>query len=87
MAAIYGAEVGDARDRGAAGLGPLGNRELCLCHGFCEVGATPLREALDDIRRFLASNPGEAVIAVIPDEAPAEDIAAAFTDAAFDRYA
>ena len=87
MGELYGAEVVDARDRIAAGLGPLENRELYLCHGFCEVGATPLREALDDIRRFLATNPGEVLIVFIQDEAPAEDIAAAFADAGLERYA
>ena len=87
MVEIYGAEVVDARDRIAAGLGPLEDRELYLCHGFCEVGATPLREALDDIRRFLATNPGEVLIVFIQDEAPAEDIAAAFAAAGLDRYA
>ena len=87
MVALYGAEVVDARERIVAGLGPLEDRELYLCHGFCEVGATPLREALDDIRRFLATNPGEVLIVFIQDEAPAEDIAAAFTDAGLERYA
>ncbi len=87
MVALYGAEVVDARNRIATGLGPLEDRELYLCHGFCEVGATPLREALDDIRRFLATNPGEVLIVFIQDEAPAEDIAAAFADAGLERYA
>ena len=87
MVALYGAEVVDARERIVAGLGPLEDRELYLCHGFCEVGATPLREALDDVRRFLATNPGEVLIVFIQDEAPAEDIAAAFTDAGLERYA
>ena len=51
------------------------------------MGATPLREALDDIRRFLATNPGEVLIVFIQDEAPAEDIAAAFAEAGLERYA
>ena len=51
------------------------------------MGATPLREALDDIRRFLATNPGEVLIVFIQDEAPAEDIAAAVADAGLERYA
>ena len=87
MVELYGAEVVDARDRIAAGLGPHEDRELYLCHGFCEVGATPLREALDDIRRFLATNPGEVLVVFIQDEAPAEDIAAAFAEAGLERYA
>ena len=87
MVELYGAEVVEARERIAAGLGPLEDRELYLCHGFCELGATPLREALRDIRRFLATNPGEVVIVFIQDEAPAEDIAAAFVEAGLERYA
>ncbi len=87
MVELYGAEVVEARERIAASLGPLEDRELYLCHGFCEVGATPLREALQDIRRFLGSNPGEVLIVFIQDEAPAEDIAAAFAEAGLERYA
>ncbi len=87
MVELYGAEVVEARERIAAGLGPLEDRELYLCHGFCELGATPLREALRDVRRFLATNPGEVVIVFIQDEAPAEDIAAAFVEAGLERYA
>ncbi len=87
MVELYGAEVVEARERIAAGLGPLEDRELYLCHGFCEVGATPLREALQDIRRFLGTNPGEVLIVFIQDEAPAEDIAAAVVEAGLERYA
>ena len=87
MVELYGAEVVEARERIAAGLGPLEDRELYLCHGFCELGATPLREALQDIRRFLGTNPGEVLIVFIQDEAPAEDIAAAFAEASLERYA
>ena len=87
MVELYGAEVVEARERIAAGLGPLEDRELYLCHGFCEVGATPLREALQDIRRFLGTNPGEVLIVFIQDEAPAGDIAAAFVEAGLERYA
>ena len=87
MVELYGAEVVEARESIAAGLGPREDRELYLCHGFCEVGATPLREALRDIRRFLATQPGEVVVVVIQDEAPSEDIAAAFAEAGLDRYA
>ena len=87
MVELYGAEVVEARERIAAGLGPLEDRELYLCHGFCELGATPLRDALQDVRRFLGSNPGEVLIVFIQDEAPAEDIAAAFAGAGLERYA
>ena len=87
MVERYGLEAVEARERIAARLGPTSGRELYLCHGFCELGATPLRDALDDIRRFLVTNPAEVVIVFIQDEAPAADIAAAFKDAGLDRYA
>ncbi|MXZ62809.1 MAG: phosphatidylinositol-specific phospholipase C domain-containing protein [Chloroflexi bacterium] len=87
MVERYGLEAVESRERIAARLGPTSGRELYLCHGFCELGATPLRETLDDIRRFLVTNPAEVVIVFIQDEAPAADIAAAFEDAGLDRYA
>ncbi len=87
MVERYGLEAVESRERIAARLGPTSGRELYLCHGFCELGATPLRESLDDVRRFLVTNPGEVVIVFIQDEAPAADIAAAFEEAGLDRYA
>ena len=87
MVERYGLEAVESRERIAARLGPTSGRELYLCHGFCELGATPLRESLDDIRRFLVTNPAEVVIVFIQDEAPAADIAAAFEEAGLDRYA
>ena len=87
MVERYGLEAVEARERIATRLGPTSGRELYLCHGFCELGATPLRDALDDIRRFLVTNPSDVVIVFIQDEAPAADIAAAFEDAGLDRYA
>ncbi|MXW34589.1 MAG: phosphatidylinositol-specific phospholipase C domain-containing protein [Chloroflexi bacterium] len=87
MVERYGLEAVESRERIAARLGPTSGRELYLCHGFCELGATPLRDALDDIRRFLVTNPAEVVIVFIQDEAPAADIAAAFVEAGLERYA
>ncbi len=87
MVERYGLEAVETRERIAARLGPTGGRELYLCHGFCELGATPLRDGLDAIRRFLVTNPAEVIIVFIQDEAPAADIAAAFEGAGLDRYA
>ncbi len=87
MIGRYGLEAVESRERIAARLGPTSGRELYLCHGFCELGATPLSESLEDIRRFLVTNPAEVVIVFIQDEAPAADIAAAFEEAGLDRYA
>ncbi len=87
MVERYGIEAVETRERIAARLGPTSGRELYLCHGFCELGATPLRDGLDAIRRFLVTNPAEVLIVFIQDEAPAADIAAAFEEAGLDRYA
>ena len=87
MVERYGLEAVETRERIAARLGPTSGRELYLCHGFCELGATPLRDGLDAIRRFLVTNPAEVLIVFIQDEAPAADIAAAFAEAGLDRYA
>ena len=87
MVERYGLEAVETRERIAARLGPTSGRELYLCHGFCELGATPFSDGLDAIRRFLVTNPSEVLIVFIQDEAPAADIAAAFADAGLDRYA
>jgi hypothetical protein len=36
--------------------------EAYLCHGFCELGATPLVDTLEQIKLFLDNNPSEVLI-------------------------
>ena len=57
---------------------PEGERGLYLCHGFCELGATPLAAALRAIHEFLVSHPGEVLVIVIEDYVAPEDLAAEF---------
>ncbi|MFN8091166.1 MAG: hypothetical protein U0599_02850 [Vicinamibacteria bacterium] len=57
---------------------PEGPKGPYLCHGFCELGARPLADALREIRDFLVANPGEVVFLVIEDYAPPAEIARAF---------
>jgi hypothetical protein len=57
--------------------GPPG---LYLCHGFCELGATPLTAALAQIHAFLVQNPGEVLLLVVEDYVSPEDLAAAFAE-------
>jgi hypothetical protein len=45
-----------------------GERDVYMCHGFCELGALKLVPVLRDMRDFLVANPGEVVILVIQDE-------------------
>lgn len=43
-------------------------RDIYMCHGFCELGATPFVPVLREVRDFLVANPGEVLIFVIQDE-------------------
>jgi hypothetical protein len=65
---------------------PTGPRGPYLCHGFCELGATPLATMLEGVRDFLVQNPGEVVIFVIEDYVAPADIAAAFKESELERF-
>lgn len=54
---------------------PKGDRELYLCHGFCEAGATSLKESFEGITDFLERYPDEVLVIVIEDhEIDADDL-------------
>lgn len=53
-------------------------REVFLCHGFCELGVTPLDRTLGQVRDFLEREPHEVVILFIEDYVAPADIEAAF---------
>jgi hypothetical protein len=56
-----------------------GERDIYMCHGFCELGAVKLVSVLSDMRDFLVANPGEVLVVVIQDESvKAEDIQRCF---------
>jgi hypothetical protein len=61
-----------------------GKRALYLCHGFCELGATPLVDALERVHEFLVQNPDEVLLLVVEDYVPAADLAAAFAESGLD---
>ena len=63
-----------------------GKRELYLCHLQCESGATPFAAELERIRGWLEENPREALVIIIEDHAPPDDIAAAFAEAGLVEY-
>jgi hypothetical protein len=65
---------------------PTGPRGPYLCHGFCELGATPLVTMLEGVRDFLVQNPGEVVAFVIEDYVTPADVAAAFEESELDRF-
>jgi len=45
-----------------------GKMAIYLCHGFCELGATPFDDFLQQIHEFLVTNPSEVLILVIQNE-------------------
>jgi hypothetical protein len=61
-----------------------GPRGLYLCHGFCELGATPLVATLSSIHEFLVQNPDEVLVLAIEDYASPPDLAAAFAESGLD---
>ena len=63
---------------------PEGPRGLYLCHGFCELGATPLGDALERIHEFLVENPNEVLLLVIEDYVALPELAAAFAESGLD---
>jgi hypothetical protein len=75
-----------AAERLAGSLGVRGEdggeREIFLCHTVCELGATRMSDALDDVREFLDDNPGEVVILFLEPYVSPADIAKAFDEAA-----
>jgi hypothetical protein len=61
-----------------------GPRGLYLCHGFCELGATPLARALEQVHEFLVQHPGEVLLLLIEDYVSPEDLGAAFARSGLD---
>jgi hypothetical protein len=65
---------------------PTGPRAAYLCHGFCELGSTPLVEMLEGVRQFLVEHPGEVLVFVIEDYVTPADVQAAFRESGLERY-
>jgi hypothetical protein len=64
-----------------------GERDVYLCHGFCELGAEKFVQALEQMRNFLIENPYEVLIVIIQDEgvSPA-DVAACFAKSGLEDF-
>lgn len=60
---------------------------LWLCHGSCELGATPLRTGLFQLQDFLVQHPHEVVVLVLQDGIGAESTAQAFEEAGLTELA
>jgi uncharacterized membrane protein HdeD (DUF308 family) len=67
------------RDR--LGFRGEGTRGMYLCHTFCELGATPLEDVLDDLHTFLVTHPGEVVVMVNQDYVTPADFVTAVREA------
>jgi hypothetical protein len=52
--------------------------EVFLCHGFCELGVTPLDRTLGQVRDFLKEHPHEVVILFFEDYVTPADMEASF---------
>ena len=64
-----------------------GKRGMYLCHGFCELGGTPLESVLDDIHDFLVANPGEVLVIINEDYVTPKDFVAAVEKAGLGELA
>jgi len=73
------------RIRERLGFAGEGERGMYLCHSFCELGGTPLGEALDDLHDFLVANPGEIVVVINQDYVTPADFVGAVRDAGLEK--
>jgi hypothetical protein len=55
--------------RSAIGYRGGGEKQVYLCHAFCEIGATPARKEMEVIRDFLKANPDEVLMISVEDDA------------------
>lgn len=61
-------------------------RLMYLCHGFCELGATPIDETFGQIRDFLEANPREVLVIVFQDYVPTSDLAGEINRSGLEKY-
>jgi hypothetical protein len=75
------------RIAGEVGVGRLnGTPEPYLCHTLCELGAEPLDQELEVVRRFLETHPDQVLIVIVEDYVPASTIERAFERTGLARY-
>jgi hypothetical protein len=75
------------RLRGRLGFRGSGERGMYLCHTFCELGATPLEDVLEDIHEFLVTHPADVLVVINQDYVTPSDFVAAIGDAGLTEYA
>lgn len=75
------------RIAGRVGGGALtGTPAPYLCHTLCELGAEPLNQELEVIRRFLERHPDQVLIVIVEDYIPPATIERAFEQTGLLRY-
>ena len=62
-------------------------RDMYLCHNFCELGSVPFSSVLGDVKTFLDTHPDEVVVVVIQDAVEPVATSRAFIDAGLDERA
>ena len=84
----FGPEVVDSALRVVEAIigEPSGPPALYMCHGLCEIGATPLAPTLSAIRTWLDTHPDEVVTLLVENHVPASEVAAAFVEAGLEPY-
>ena len=60
--------------------GDESQRDLYLCHGFCELGSSRLVPVLVQFRDFLVLNPGEVIIIIFEDTVAPSAVAESFEE-------
>ena len=56
-------------------------RQIYLCHNYCEMGAVTFSSVLEDVKKFMDTNPDEVVTLIIQDATTPADTVAAITAA------
>jgi MFS family permease len=74
------------RLRGRLGFRGEGERGMYLCHTFCELGATPLADVLDDIHEFLVTHPADVLVVINQDFVTPADFVDAIADVGLTPY-
>lgn len=81
------AKAAAMRIRDRLGFEGKGERGMYLCHGFCELGATPVGEVLGQIRDFLVAHPDEVLLIINQDDVPPAAFVAEVRKAGLERFA
>lgn len=77
----FGPEALASAENLADAYGPIpagSTPAIYLCHGYCELGATPFDRAMSQLNAFLNENPHEVVMMVFQDYVPPAAIEASF---------